>query len=454
MAAGYVALPAAQFPKNAMLDFSGLNSGLDAMHQSGIDKDNAMLRQKADARADSELAMQKTNFGNQQTTFQQGQEDRRVQALGRLAELADQEQDPVRKQQYWDRAGKIHPGWANLGPEYHSVNTGPKLALAEAGKLQDPLDQQIKANQANPTKFETVGHDAFGNASYGFVNPQKQTITPGQQTAMGDASQQTTGVNGDAFLKTLPQPIADQVKALAEGRMQFPTGFAMSKPYWQKMVSAVSKYDPSFDAINYNSRTKTRNDFTSGKSAQNVTSFNTAIQHIDELDKSVDPLGNTSVPLFNSVRNAVRGQGSQEYQTAQKVFETSKNAVVDELTRAFRGSGGNVHDIESWERTIHGADSPAALHSAVKQGLVLLKGRIEAVGDQYNRGMSTTKDPVELLSPKAQDAVKRILADPGGQAAGATPKIQGALPAEAAPTAVNAQGHKIMWDGSQWVDAQ
>lgn len=224
------------------------------------------------------------------------------------------------------------------------------------------------------------------------------------------------------FLATLNPQIASQVKALSEGRMQFPSGFALKSPYWQSMLQMVSMYDPSFDAVNYNARSKARNDFTSGKSAQNITSFNTAIGHLDTLDKSVDALGNTNFPSWNKLANAVSGQYDPKFQSSMKQFQAAKNAVVDELTRAFRGSGGNVHDIVEWENTINSADSPAALHSATKAAIELLRSRIESVGDQYNRGMGTTKDPLTLLSPKARQVVQRI--DGGKQSE--TPTAPGA----------------------------
>jgi hypothetical protein len=63
----------------------------------------------------------------------------------------------------------------------------------------------------------------------------------------------------------LPQNDAAQVKALAEGRMAFPTGTALKSAYWQDMLQKVAQFDPSFDAVNYNARAGTRKAFTSGK---------------------------------------------------------------------------------------------------------------------------------------------------------------------------------------------
>jgi hypothetical protein len=51
--------------------------------------------------------------------------------------------------------------------------------------------------------------------------------------------------------------------------------------------------DPTFDGVNFQARAKTRSDFTSGKSAQNITALNTVVGHLDHLDRTIDGLGNS-----------------------------------------------------------------------------------------------------------------------------------------------------------------
>ena len=177
-------------------------------------------------------------------------------------------------------------------------------------------------------------------------------------------------------------------------------------------------------------RARTRNDFTAGKSAQNITSFNTAIGHLDTLDKSIDGLNNSNYPWWNKIANATAvSAGNTGFQSAEKNFIAAKQAVTDELTRAFRGSGGNVHDIVGWENTLSEADSPSALHTAVKQAVDLLHSRIEAVGDQYNRGMGTTRDPLTMLSPHAQATVARLSGEAAPPASAVDPRDAAALKA-------------------------
>jgi hypothetical protein len=305
----------------------------------------------------------------------------------------------------------------------------PMAALALKEKQGDidmqPLRRQALQAQIAGSQSENAirgkswgitGRDAYGQPTYGVVDltkpnagmPQAAAVSPNQPLVAPPQ-----GPTGAEYLKTLPKPMADQVKAISEGRIPIPSGFALKTPYWQQMMTHVSQYDPNFDAINYKTRMATRKDFTSGKSAQNITSFNTAIGHLDELDKSIDALNNSDYTTYNQINNAAAGPfGNRDRQVALKNFNVARNAVKEELTRAFKGTSGSLAEVEDWNNQINDADSPAALHAAVKKGVDLLESRLNAVGDQYNRGMNTTADPVTLLSPKAQQIWNRLQ---GGQ---------------------------------------
>lgn len=208
-------------------------------------------------------------------------------------------------------------------------------------------------------------------------------------------------LEGDDYLKTLGPDDQAMVRMMAEGKQPWPGGYAITKPYWQNKITQASRYDPTFDAVNWPTRVATRVDMAKGKMGQNITSFNTAIQHIARLSQSADALNNTSLPAWNNFSNWVNTETGDPRATR---FNIDKNAVVDELTRAFRGTGGNVYDIKNWEKAVDSSQSPAQLHAAVNEALGLLKGRIDAIGDQYSRGMGKASDPLHLLNPEAQKA--------------------------------------------------
>lgn len=240
--------------------------------------------------------------------------------------------------------------------------------------------------------------------------PHQQDVNAGESEEIPSAARAVQAPHlRPEVLEELEPHQASQVRAIAEGRMPLPSGAALRAPAMQRLLYWVSQYDPTFDAVNYNSRSRTRQDFTSGRSAQNITSFNTAINHLSSFEKSIDKLENTNIPIVNTIGNWVRtNTGDTKIQAARTEFQAAKTALTEELTRAFRGTGGNVHDIKNWEKTMSDADSPAALRSSVKTAIELLRGRINEVTTQYNRGMGTTKDSMDIVSPAARATIERI----------------------------------------------
>jgi len=261
--------------------------------------------------------------------------------------------------------------------------------------------------------------------------------------------------HGDDFLQVLPATEAAQVKALAEGRMQFPSGFALKSPYWQGMLSAVSQYDPNFDAVNYNARNKTYSDFTSGKSAQNITALNTAMGHLGTLNDAFGSLNNTSIPIANQIKNYIGTQaGDPNTQAATSAVSTDANAVANEMAKVFRSSGMSQADIEEWRKQINANSTPEQAKSVIKSAVQLMNSRIDALGEQYNKGMGTSKNGVELLSPEAQLSYAKLTGIPPkttvAQGAGTQIPVNNSLPASpdeiraelAARAAAKAQGQQ------------
>jgi hypothetical protein len=291
-----------------------------------------------------------------------------------------------------------------------------KQLLEQQQQANDPLRQaQIQKAQQDANKsdweWKPYGRDANGNWTYAWVNSKTQDIK-GRDGKPIDANPQptedaTAGLNGEDYLKAIPRDRADIARKVANGEIDV-SSLPNRGNYRMQVLSDAARFDPTFNPIDYKTRLATRKDFTSGKSAQNITSFNTAIGHLGSLDESIDKLGNRGSSWYNAATAPISGQIDPKYQVALKDFNTSKQAVIDELTRAFRGSGGNVYDLQEWEKSINASESPAALHAATRRAIELLRSRIDAVGDQYNRGMGKKTDPVQLLSPKARATLEHL----------------------------------------------
>ena len=338
-------------------------------------------------------------------------------------------------------------------------------AMANPQKSNDPasLLRTVMAMQALGLKTTNASQEMARKDFTAMVNAGVPTATAAAASGFklpgaDNASTAASDVHGDDYLKNLDPSTASQVKALAEGRMQFPGGFALKSPYWQNMLRSVSQYDPGFDAVNYNARNATRKDFTSGKSAQAVSSFNTAIGHLGTLQQAGEALQNGDYPLINQGRNLYRDNTGDP---RVKSFDVARQAVADELTRAFRLSGGNLHDIEGWEKSINAASSPEQLKATIQQAVTLLSSRIGAVGDQYKRGMGTTAQPITLLTdhakqtlatlPGGSDLIQELGGQPpaaAGPVGGIPGQVGGALPAL---TATGPNGQKLRLVNGRWV---
>lgn len=264
----------------------------------------------------------------------------------------------------------------------------------------------------------------------------------------GGVPQGQSQVSGDQYLQTLPPQIATQVKALAEGRMQFPAGFALKSPYWQQMISAVSQYDPSFDAVNYASRAKTRASFTSGADANNVTALNTAMAHLGTLSDNYNKLGNTDYPWLNQAVNYAGNKlGNRTIQTNTGNVSADAEAVSHELAKVFRSTGMSEGEIDAWKQKITTDAGPAQSQAVINSALDLIDGRLSALGEKYSQGMGAAKQGIELLSPDAQKAYQKLR--------GGAPQQPAAAPAPGGisdgATATNPQtGEKIIFKNGQW----
>jgi hypothetical protein len=295
--------------------------------------------------------------------------------------------------------------------KYVASKTGiPPLKLITAA--------DIPAIAAAQREFENGGQSpSQGPAASGGAKTVYTSQGGNAGTIPGDPTK-----TGEEYLKTLPPQIASQVKALSDGRLPLPSSFALTKPYWQNMLQATAQYDPTFDAANAKTRAATRKEFTSGKAAANITSFNTVLGHLDTLNHAAEDLHNRSMPIWNSLGNATL---SATGDSRVVKFNTAKQAVVSELERAFRGSAGSLAGIRDWEKSLNSSQSPEQLRAAITQMVDLLGSRINALGEQYTAGMGRSIDGINLLDSHARAAFKRLSGEAGGASSDQPVKVSG-----------------------------
>jgi len=240
------------------------------------------------------------------------------------------------------------------------------------------------------------------------VAQDREAREAGAGAAIGSGKPQDPNApHGDAYLATLPTNEAQTVKALAEGRIPWPTGTALRQGPWSARVDEALQYDPTLDTatISNNARQKVRNDFTSGTSAKTINAMNTVVGHLADLQKIGEGLGNTSYDWVNEIKNWLTPGGSKTGVSINN-FNTAKQAVADELTRVYRQAGGSEQDIQSWQATLNAAKSPQELEGAFKTIGGLLESKLGAMQNQYQQGMGTT--PVNVVTPQTRATLDRL----------------------------------------------
>jgi hypothetical protein len=242
-------------------------------------------------------------------------------------------------------------------------------------------------------------------------------------------------LHGEDYLKKIAAGEASLVKGVAEGRIN-PQSLSTRGGHRERILQMVAQFDPTFDSGTFASRSATRKDFTSGPTARNVTSINTAIGHLGTLQELGQALANKDTKAINYVANQLGVQLGKEEATD---FEVAKGAVADELMRTFRGVGASEKEAEAWRQRFSTAGSPAQINGAITIAADLLGSRIQALDDQWKRGMGTEKGYQNLLSPKSKETFAKIGGKLERYITDEKPKTK-----ELPPT--NAKGWRLMTD--------
>jgi hypothetical protein len=165
-----------------------------------------------------------------------------------------------------------------------------------------------------------------------------------------------------------------------------------------ELAQGVDGTDQRQNQLNVKQQQRVLQDFTSGKSASAVRSFNVGISHLDTLGHLADALGNKDTQAVNRVGNYF---ATQTGSPAPTNFNAAKKIVGDEIVKAIVGAGGGVHDREEAAKVIDAANSPEQLRGAINTYKELMVGQLGGLERQYQQG-SNRNDFERFLSPQAQ----------------------------------------------------
>jgi len=303
-------------------------------------------------------------------------------------------------------------GWVNVNHDtgQASLLKGDDVMSPEALAQKKEL---VKAGKEKDDSYsvQPIGEDPYGNKVYGTINKSTGVATP--ITLPGNSQNQpqqnVSDLHGAEFLATLDPQIAGQVKAIVEGRAPYPTGMFLKTPFGQKLATLVTQADPSFETGNATTRTKLRNEFSTGgpsSPAYAITAGNTAIGHLGELSDAAEGLNNSSIPMVNSVyNNTAQAFGGGTNVTK---FNNILGRFAEEATKFYRGTGGTEADVQRDIANLNAAQSPAQLRTAIAAQAKLMQSKIDALQDRWRTGMGPLVPDFPIVTGHSKQAMDRI----------------------------------------------
>jgi hypothetical protein len=342
--------------------------------------------------------------------------------------------------------GKAYYSKDEPGVAYVMGPNGPKAKILLGYDMQGSMALNKYNLDQVKTKQDIAASQEHVRAS--------QVQNPDMGSMGGGAA---AGLSGDELLKNLDPGTAGLVKAYAEGKMAFPGGAAMRSPRMMQLLSLVSAYDPTFDATDFNARNKTLAGFTAGKQGDAVRAVNQAIAHAGSLSDATDKLDNFNGVLtpLNAPVNAVEQMFGD---SRQGNFKQNAMALSSELRKVFAGSGGgSLSELQSWESGLPLNASHDQQKAYLAKGLELLQGAIGALNSQYQRGMGPKADIMNIIDPKAQATLDRLVG--GGASAAPTASAAPAAELKSPPSPAQYAGKRMQApdgtiyksDGNRWV---
>lgn len=293
-----------------------------------------------------------------------------------------------------------------MAPQYGLTQGTPQFAnFVLAGKLPDT---------APPAGYSFGALGADGQ-------PTLKPISGGPaDTTSGIAGLPSVGVGSDgradpdqqaAFLSSLDPSTASLVKSIGEYRADLSKVTSLRGDQRQKVAALVQQAYPGFDMSMYGARANMQKALAPGGTiAGNLTSVNTTIQHLAQLSKDADALGNQSFPAWNAISNTFKsGTGS----SAPSNFDQAATAVADEAAKVFKGgTASDQETIRSWRQSLNKDMSPEQIKGAINQlATELLPARLNTLQQQYAATMGGQTLP-GFLTKESVDALKSLGVDP------------------------------------------
>jgi hypothetical protein len=282
----------------------------------------------------------------------------------------------------------------------------PIATLAQAeGIATDPNASAQRKAQAQ--SFLKVHQRDAANEAYADADARANATIREQEVAFGGGSgtgsnSSGTGPNTSTAapvtvntnsLNSLPPALRATVEAVGEGRQAPPTRTSKDG---MRLLNAVNQAYPSYDASRYTDYAATRKDFTSGKTATQITALNTALGHLNDMVNSASY--SSTLPGVAPVERLFGNQNAINYDSA-------RNNLISELNKAYDAGGLTNEELTRWSGMVN-SWTPAAARARGASLVTLLGAKLDGLQNQWNNGAPPgAVAQVRIVTPAAQKVI-------------------------------------------------
>jgi hypothetical protein len=278
--------------------------------------------------------------------------------------------------------------------ESEAATKAAEAVPTEEREFQPYYKAYLGANNLEPSPAnELAARDRFR---------QQQHPLPVEQTEMRDWIAKHPGKGPAEFMaakaalaptinfnlqnKANPDDVETTAQALANGSMKWSDILASRTPLSQKttILKRVKEINPSYSSGDFGVEQAVRKDFTSGAAAKNITAFNTAIAHANQMQQAADALDNGDLPSLNKIGNALGYQFGSDKMTN---FNVIKNALSGEISKVFKGGEATDAEIKAVQEPFSSANSSAQLKGAIQNAIHLMNSKRDFLKQQYDQGI-------------------------------------------------------------------
>ena len=288
----------------------------------------------------------------------------------------------------------------------------PKLGLTDPADIE-LVAQGVASGRIPVDRLNSTTAPMFAKLIK--ANPDLDFTNTGIEQA-GAKTQYLTSAR-IAARQTLTAVDADRAENIAKGNLPPATGINADK-----IMNAVIKLNPEYNARDYGLQTTAEKSFNTGKQGDKTRSLNVAVSHLATLDTAAAALHSDNIRVFNQFKQAWQRETGK---AAPTNFNAVKEIVADEVVAAVVPGVGSLADRKALKDTIMATSSPAQLQGVIKQYKELLGGQLGGLEQQYNASTGKTNFKQRYLTPEARAALTPGQTAPAPAAAATTPPPAG-----------------------------